>query len=431
MSPDAVCATDARVQRALDAIARGEFVVVADDEDRENEGDLIMAADAVDAAAIAFLVQHTSGLICVGITPERADELQLPPMVARNTESMGTAFTVSVDLREGTTTGISAADRAATIRALATPGVAPEDFARPGHVFPLRARPGGVLRRPGHTEAAVDLAALAGRFPAGVLCEIVNPDGTMCRGDDLVAFAQRHGLAYCTIADLIAWRRRREPLVERVSTAQIPAAGARFTAHAYRSVLDDIEHVAFVLGDVRDGEPVLVRVHSECFTGDVLGSERCDCGPQLQAARDLIVAEGRGVLVYLRGQEGRGIGLAHKLRAYELQDRGHDTVDANELLGFAPDLRDYGVGAHILTDLGVRSLRLMTNNPAKFTGLRSYGLEVVERVPLVVGATPHNAAYLEAKRRRLGHLLDETELAAASARTDTTQTEAAQTEAVR
>jgi len=404
MSPDAVCATDARVQRALDAIARGEFVVVADDEDRENEGDLIMAADAVDAAAIAFLVQHTSGLICVGITPERADELQLPPMVARNTESMGTAFTVSVDLREGTTTGISAADRAATIRALATPGVAPEDFARPGHVFPLRARPGGVLRRPGHTEAAVDLAALAGRFPAGVLCEIVNPDGTMCRGDDLVAFAQRHGLAYCTIADLIAWRRRREPLVERVSTAQIPAAGARFTAHAYRSVLDDIEHVAFVLGDVRDGEPVLVRVHSECFTGDLLGSLRCDCGPQLRGAIGRLAEEGAGVLLYL-AQEGRGIGLVNKLRAYRLQDGGLDTLDANRALGYGADERDFLVAATMLRALGIERVRLLTNNPDKLAGLAACGIEVVGREPHRFAANGVNDRYLATKAKRFGHLL--------------------------
>jgi 3,4-dihydroxy 2-butanone 4-phosphate synthase/GTP cyclohydrolase II len=405
MSADDVNA-EVRARAAIDAIARGEFVVVADDEDRENEGDLIMAADAVDADALAFLVRYTSGLICVGITGDRADELQLPPMVPVNTESMGTAFTVSVDLRAGTTTGISAADRAATIRALADPAAVAADFARPGHVFPLRARPGGVLRRPGHTEASVDLAALAGRHPSGVLCEIVNADGTMCRGAGLVAFAEQHGLTYCTIADLVAHRRRREPLVERVGTAVIPTDVATFEAHAYRSLLDGIEHVAFVLGDVSGDDPVLVRVHSECLTGDVLGSQRCDCGPQLEAARAAIAAEGRGVLVYLRGQEGRGIGLGHKLRAYELQDRGHDTVDANVLLGFPADLRDYGVGAHILTDLGVTSLRLLTNNPAKYAGLRSYGLEVAERVPLVVDAGVHNAGYLETKRVRLGHLFD-------------------------
>jgi 3,4-dihydroxy 2-butanone 4-phosphate synthase/GTP cyclohydrolase II len=394
-----------RAERAIDAIARGRFVVVADDEDRENEGDLIIAAEAVDADALAFLVRHTSGLVCTAITGARADELHLAPMVAVNTESMGTAFTVSVDLRRGTSTGISAADRAATIRALADPSSKPEDFARPGHVFPLRARPYGVLQRPGHTEAAVDLASLAGRYPAGVLCEIVNADGTMCRGEDLVAFAERHGLEYCAIADLVEYRRRHETLIERVGRARIPTSSGTFEAHAYRSVLDGVEHVAFVMGDVTTPEPVLVRVHSECLTGDVLGSQRCDCGPQFAAARDLIGRAGRGVLVYLRGQEGRGIGLGHKLRAYELQEQGHDTVDANLLLGFAPDLRDYGIGAQILIDLGVRSLRLLTNNPAKYAGLRSYAIEIVERIPLIVRATAHNAQYLETKRERLGHLL--------------------------
>jgi 3,4-dihydroxy 2-butanone 4-phosphate synthase/GTP cyclohydrolase II len=395
------------VQRAVEAIAQGRFVVVADDEDRENEGDLIMAADLVDEAAIAFMVQQTSGLICVAITGERADELVLGPMVTTNTESMGTAFTVSVDARAGTSTGISAADRARTVRALTDPDVRPADLLRPGHVFPLRARTGGVLRRPGHTEAAVDLAVMAGRFPAGVLCEIVNADGTMTRGDALRRFAADHDLPFLTIAELVAHRRRSEPLVERAGVATIPTDDGTFRAHAYRSVLDGVEHVAFVLGDVAEGadEPVLVRVHSECLTGDVLGSLRCDCGRQFAAARAAIGREGRGVLVYLRGQEGRGIGLGHKLRAYELQDAGHDTVDANRLLGFPDDLRDYGIGAQILLDLGVTSMRLMTNNPAKYAGLGSYGLRIAERVPIEVAANPHSERYLAAKRARLGHLL--------------------------
>jgi 3,4-dihydroxy 2-butanone 4-phosphate synthase / GTP cyclohydrolase II len=395
----------ATVEEAIEEIREGRFVVVVDDEDRENEGDLIMAADLVDEAAIAFMVQHTSGLICVGITGERADELVLNAMVSTNTESMGTAFTVSVDLRTGTTTGISAADRARTVRALADPALRPAELARPGHVFPLRARNGGVLRRPGHTEAAVDLASLAGRYAAGVLCEIVNPDGSMTRGEGLRRFAAEHDIPFLTIADLVAHRRRTEPLVERVGVATIPTDDGAFRAHAYRSVLDGVEHVAFVMGDVNHGGPVLVRVHSECLTGDVLGSQRCDCGPQFAAARAAIGREGAGVLVYLRGQEGRGIGLGHKLRAYELQDAGHDTVDANRLLGFADDLRDYGIGAQILLDLGVTSLRLMTNNPAKYAGLKSYGLAIAERVPIEVAPTVHSARYLAAKQARLGHLI--------------------------
>jgi 3,4-dihydroxy 2-butanone 4-phosphate synthase/GTP cyclohydrolase II len=364
-----------------------------------------MAADAVDDAAIAFMVRHTSGLICVAITHDRADALRLPPMVAVNTDSMGTAYTLSVDLRHGTTTGISAGDRARTVRALAAPRATADDFARPGHVFPLRARAGGVLRRPGHTEASVDLAVLAGREPAGVLCELVNADGTMSRGATLREFAAEHRLAYVTIAELVAYRRRHEPLVTRVGTAPIPTSSATFVAHAYRDVLDGVEHVAFTLGDVAGDDPVLVRVHSECLTGDVLGSLRCDCGAQLEAAHAAIAAAGAGVIVYLRGQEGRGIGLGHKLRAYELQDRGYDTVEANVALGLPIDSRDYGVGAHILADLGVRSLRLMTNNPAKYEGLGAYGLSIVERVPIVVAPTPYNVRYLETKRTKLRHHL--------------------------
>ncbi len=395
----------ARVEVAVAAIARGEFVVVADDADRENEGDLIIAADAATPEKIAFMVRHTSGLICVGISNERADELQLPLMVAQNTEAMGTAFTVSTDFREGTSTGISAADRALTIQALADPGVRPDAFARPGHIFPLRARAGGVLRRPGHTEASVDLARLARRYPAGALCEIVNEDGSMARGADLVEFAERHGLEYVSVGDLVAYRRRFEPLVEPIGVARIPTRYGDFKAHAYRSLLDNVEHVAFVKGVLAGAGDVLVRVHSECLTGDVLGSLRCDCGPQLDAALAMVAEEGIGVVVYLRGQEGRGIGLGHKLRAYELQDGGHDTVDANIALGLPVDSRDYGVGAQILSDLGVSTMRLLTNNPSKYSGLASYGLEITGRVSIEIEPNPENERYLDTKRERMGHVL--------------------------
>ncbi len=395
----------ARVEVAVAAIARGEFVVVADDADRENEGDLIIAADAATPEKIAFMVRHTSGLICVGISNERADELHLPLMVTQNTEAMGTAFTVSTDFREGTSTGISAADRALTIRALADPGARPDAFARPGHIFPLRARAGGVLRRPGHTEASVDLARLARRYPAGALCEIVNEDGSMARGPDLVEFAERHGLEYVSVGDIVAYRRRFEPLVEPIGVARIPTRYGDFKAHAYRSLLDDVEHVAFVKGVVAGAGDVLVRVHSECLTGDVLGSLRCDCGPQLDAALAMVAEEGIGVVVYLRGQEGRGIGLGHKLRAYELQDGGHDTVDANIALGLPVDSRDYGVGAQILSDLGVSTMRLLTNNPSKYSGLASYGLEITGRVSIEIEPNPENERYLDTKRERMGHVL--------------------------
>ena len=395
----------ARVEVAVAAIARGEFVVVADDADRENEGDLIIAADAATPEKIAFMVRHTSGLICVGISNERADELHLPLMVTQNTEAMGTAFTVSTDFREGTSTGISAADRALTIRALADPGARPDAFARPGHIFPLRARAGGVLRRPGHTEASVDLARLARRYPAGALCEIVNEDGSMARGPDLVEFAERHGLEYVSVGDIVAYRRRFEPLVEPIGVARIPTRYGDFKAHAYRSLLDDVEHVAFVKGVVAGAGDVLVRVHSECLTGDVLGSLRCDCGPQLDAALAMVAEEGIGVVVYLRGQEGRGIGLGHKLRAYELQDGGHDTVDAIIALGLPVDSRDYGVGAQILSDLGVSTMRLLTNNPSKYSGLASYGLEITGRVSIEIEPNPENERYLDTKRERMGHVL--------------------------
>jgi 3,4-dihydroxy 2-butanone 4-phosphate synthase/GTP cyclohydrolase II len=404
----------ASVEEAIAAAARGEFVVVADGEDRENEGDLIMPAECVTPDAMAFLVRHTSGLVCVGMAPERCDELQLPLMVpdARdNRDALGTAFTVSVDLADGMTTGISAAERAATVRALAGAATTAADFVRPGHVFPLKARAGGVLKRAGHTEAAVDLARLAGKAPAGVLCEIVNDDGTMARRPQLAAFAQEHGLAMITIAQLVAHRRRHERLVEPVSSAPLQTPHGLTTVHAYRSLIDDVEHLALVVGDVSGPEPVLVRVHSECLTGDVFGSARCDCGTQLTLAQELIAAEGRGVVVYLRGQEGRGIGLGHKLRAYNLQDRGFDTVDANLELDLPVDSREYGIGAQILADLGVASLRLITNNPAKYDGLAGYGLQITERVPLVVTATPQNARYLDTKRRRMGHLLPTADVA--------------------
>jgi 3,4-dihydroxy 2-butanone 4-phosphate synthase/GTP cyclohydrolase II len=394
-----------RVEAAITAIANGEFVVVLDREDRENEGDLIMAAERVTPEAMAFMVRHTSGLVCVGMTGERLDELDIPLMVQHGTEAQGTAFTVSVDRLAGTTTGISAADRAATIRALVDPAAAPGDFARPGHVFPLRARPGGVLSRPGHTEAAVDLATLAGLSPAGVLCEIVRPDGGMARGEDLARFAADHGLAIITVDELIGYRRRREQLVLRRSSSTLPTPHGPFTVHAYESLLDGVEHLALVRGDVGGADPVLVRVHSECLTGDVFGSGRCDCGAQLELAMANIADAGRGVVVYLRGHEGRGIGLAAKIDAYGLQDGGLDTVEANVALGLPVDDRDYGVGAQILDDLGVGAVRLMTNNPAKAQGLAGYGFELTERVPLIVEPTADNGAYLSAKRRKLGHLL--------------------------
>jgi 3,4-dihydroxy 2-butanone 4-phosphate synthase/GTP cyclohydrolase II len=396
----------APIEDVIAAIGRGEMVVMVDDEDRENEGDLIMAAQFATPEKLAFIVRHTSGVVVAPLTGERCDDLRLPLMVDHNTESHRTAFTVSVDLLEGTTTGISAADRAATLRALANPAIGHAAFARPGHIFPLRAREGGVLKRAGHTEAAVDLARMAGCEPAGIICEIQNDDGTMSRLDDLKKFCKEHNLLLSSIADLINYRRHHERLVERIGSAQVPTEWGAFTTHAYRSTIDGIEHLAFVKGDLSTPEPVLTRVHSECLTGDVFGSKRCDCGPQLATAMQMIEREGRGVVVYLRGHEGRGIGIGHKIRAYSLQEQGYDTVDANTKLGLPVDSREYGIGAQILADLGAHKLRLMTNNPAKYGGIAGYGLEIVDRVPIATAETPENSAYLRTKRERMGHLLD-------------------------
>ena len=396
------------VKRAIDDIAAGRPVIVVDDEDRENEGDLIFAAEKATPELVAFTVRYTSGYLCVPLTEHDCDRLDLPPMYHTNQDRRGTAYTVTVDAREGVGTGISAADRAHTMRLLADPKSTASDFNRPGHVVPLRAKEGGVLRRPGHTEAAVDLARLAGLAPAGVLCEIVSQkdEGDMARREELEVFAADHDLALITIADLIAYRRRTEKQVTRVAEARIPTVHGEFRAVGYDSLLDGIEHIALVCGEIGDGEGLLVRVHSECLTGDVFGSLRCDCGPQLDAAMAAVAAEGRGVVLYVRGHEGRGIGLLHKLQAYQLQDNGHDTVDANLALGVPADARDYGTGAQILSDLGVRSMRLLTNNPDKRVGLEGYGLRVIDRVPLPISPNPENLRYLRTKRDRMGHDLD-------------------------
>jgi 3,4-dihydroxy 2-butanone 4-phosphate synthase/GTP cyclohydrolase II len=394
------------IQEALDAIANGRMVVVLDDQGRENEGDLIIAAEKVTPEAINFMITYGRGLVCAPLTAERLAELGLPQMVARNTDSLKTAFTISVDAapKFGVTTGISAADRAKTIEVLINPKTKKDDLVSPGHIFPLEVREGGVIKRAGHTEAAVDLARLAGLYPAAVICEIIASDGSMARTEQLQAFAAAHKLTIITIADLIAYRLQKEKLIQKTSISKLPTRHGDFTAHAYKDLLTGDVHVALVKGKVAGEENVLVRVHSECLTGDVFGSQRCDCGEQLDKALEKIEFVGRGVVLYMR-QEGRGIGLANKLKAYEIQDQGLDTVEANQALGFAPDLRDYGIGAQILVDLGLSTIRLLTNNPKKIIGLEGYSLKVVERVPLVTDPNKHNQKYLATKQAKLGHIL--------------------------
>src|SRR5580693_2615852 len=394
----------ARIEEAVEAIAAGRIVIVVDDEDRENEGDLTIAAEKVSPEAINFMARNGRGLICLSMTPDRLDELEIPLMVSQNTSRFETAFCVPVESKSRTTTGISARDRAATVQAAIDPATRPSDLARPGHMFPLRSRAGGVMVRAGQTEAAVDLARIAGLYPAGVICEIMNEDGTMARVPQLARFAKKHGLLMVTIADLINYRTRTESLVKRVATAKLPTAYGEFRVHAFDTLVDTQTHVALVCGDLTDGQNVLVRVHSQCLTGDVLHSIRCDCGPQLDTAMQRIAAEGRGVLLYLN-QEGRGIGLGNKIRAYELQDEGFDTVEANERLGFKADQRDYGVGVQILRELGIRSMRLLSNNPRKLVGIEGYGLSVTEWLPLEIPASDSTRRYLKTKKDKLGHKL--------------------------
>lgn len=397
----------ATIPEAIEEIRQGRFVIIVDDESRENEGDLMIAAEHVTSQAINFMAREGRGLICMPIIKERLEELKIPLMVQENTSKHSTAFTVSIEAKHQVTTGISAHDRAHTIRTVIDPATTPEDIVKPGHMFPLQAREGGVLVRAGHTEAVVDLVRLAGMYPAGAICEIMKDDGTMARLPDLEEMSNRHGLKIVSIADLIAYRLRHEKLVQRVTEAKLPTRYGDFVAIAYRSQVDPKEHLALVRGDISDAtdEPVLVRVHSECLTGDVFGSLRCDCGEQIALAMERICEGGRGVLVYMR-QEGRGIGFHNKMRAYALQDQGMDTVEANVALGFPPDLRDYGIGAQILADLDVHKIRLLTNNPRKVVGLESYGIQIVETVPLIVAANPYNACYLRCKQDKLGHRLN-------------------------
>jgi 3,4-dihydroxy 2-butanone 4-phosphate synthase / GTP cyclohydrolase II len=394
----------ARIEDAVAAIAAGKMIIVVDDEDRENEGDLTIAAEKVSPEAINFMARHGRGLICLSMTPERLDELEIPLMVSQNTSRFETAFCVPVESKSRTTTGISARDRAATVQAAIDPATKPSDLARPGHMFPLRSRIGGVMVRAGQTEAAVDLARIAGLYPAGVICEVMNEDGTMARVPELTKFAKKHGLLMITIADLIKYRMRTESLVKRVATAKLPTSYGDFYVHAFDTQIEKQTHVALVRGDIGDGQNVLVRVHSQCLTGDVLHSVRCDCGAQLDVALRRIAEEGRGVMLYLN-QEGRGIGLANKIRAYELQDEGFDTVEANERLGFKADQRDYGIGVQILRELGVRSMRLLSNNPRKLVGVEGHGLSVSEWLPLEIPASDSTRRYLKTKKEKLGHKL--------------------------
>jgi 3,4-dihydroxy 2-butanone 4-phosphate synthase / GTP cyclohydrolase II len=394
------------IDEAIEDIERGRMVILVDDEDRENEGDLCMAAEKVSPEAINFMAKYGRGLICLSLTPERVEELKLPMMTDDNTSAFGTAFTVSIEAKKGVTTGISAADRSRTILTAIDPKAGPDDLARPGHIFPLRSRRGGVLQRAGQTEGSVDLAKMARLYPAGVICEIMSDDGTMARVPELTEFSRKHGLKIVTIKDLIRYRMRTELFVKRLASVKMPTVfGGEFTAIAYGNIVDDNVHIALVKGDIKPGDEVFVRVHSQCFTGDVFGSKRCDCGDQLHKAMEKIKKEGKGVILYMK-QEGRGIGLLNKLKAYELQDKGLDTVEANIKLGFKPDLRDYGIGAQILVDLGVRKMKLMTNNPKKIIGLEGYGLKVVERVPIETSPNERNIVYLKTKKKKMGHMLE-------------------------